>query len=82
RMAVLVVASLLAVGMLFLLRGVVGVGSEEGAVAVGSWFLVVAFVALTLLAQDFGQLRAGGGLDHSATLPVPPAAVVLGAAGA
>ncbi|PAX84926.1 ABC transporter permease, partial [Streptomyces albidoflavus] len=44
--------------------------------------LVVAFVALNLLAQYFGQLRAGGGLDHYATLPVPPAAVVLGAAGA
>ena len=48
----------------------------------GSSVLVVAFVALNLLAQYFGQLRASGGLDHYATLPVPPAAVVLGAAGA
>lgn len=44
--------------------------------------LVVAFVALNLLAQYFGKLRATGGLDHYATLPVPAAAVVLGAAGA
>ncbi|MYZ14082.1 ABC transporter permease, partial [Streptomyces sp. SID337] len=44
--------------------------------------LVVAFVALNLLAQYFGQLRSDGGLDHYATLPVPPAAVVLGAAAA
>ena len=48
----------------------------------GSSVLVVAFVALNLLAQYFGQLRASGGLDHYATLPVPPAAVVLGAAAA
>jgi ABC-2 type transport system permease protein len=51
-------------------------------VVAGSSVLVVAFVALNLLAQYFGQLRASGGLDHYATLPVPPAAVVLGAAGA
>ncbi|MGW7449216.1 ABC transporter permease, partial [Kitasatospora sp. NPDC054795] len=44
--------------------------------------LVVAFVALNLLAQYFGKLRATGGLDHYATLPVPAASVVLGAAAA
>ncbi len=57
-------------------------GAEARAVVAGSSVLVVAFVALNLLAQYFGQLRAGGGLDHYATLPVPPAAVVLGAAAA
>ena len=55
---------------------------EARAVVAGSSVLVVAFVALNLLAQYFGQLRASGGLDHYATLPVPPAAVVLGAAAA
>ena len=48
----------------------------------GSTVLVVAFVALNLLAQYFGRLRATGGLDHYATLPVPAASVVLGTAAA
>jgi ABC-2 type transport system permease protein len=65
-----------------LMRGVVDGGEESRAVVAGSSVLVVAFVALNLLAQYFGQMRASGGLDHYATLPVPPAAVVLGAAGA
>ncbi|MCD0486549.1 ABC transporter permease, partial [Streptacidiphilus sp. ASG 303] len=66
------------------MRGVVDSGGNDSARAVvaGSSVLVVAFVALNLLAQYFGRLRATGGLDHYATLPVPPAAVVLGAAGA
>ncbi|MFD5609878.1 ABC transporter permease, partial [Kitasatospora sp. NPDC127060] len=51
-------------------------------VVAGSSVLVVAFVALNLLAQYFGKLRATGGLDHYATLPVPAASVVLGAAAA
>jgi ABC-2 type transport system permease protein len=67
---------------MILMRGVVDGGSEARSVVAGSSVLVVAFVALNLLAQYFGQLRASGGLDHYATLPVPPAAVVLGAAGA
>jgi len=46
----------------------------------GSTVLVVAFVALNLLAQRFGMLRGSGALDHYATLPVRPAAVVLGTA--
>lgn len=75
-------ATFQSVGIMVLMRGVVDGGSEARAVVAGSSVLVVAFVALNLLAQYFGQLRAGGGLDHYATLPVPPAAVVLGAAAA
>jgi ABC-2 type transport system permease protein len=65
-----------------LMRGLVDDAGAARAVVAGSSVLVVAFVALNLLAQYFGQLRAGGGLDHYATLPVPPAAVVLGTAAA
>ncbi|MGA5213210.1 ABC transporter permease [Streptomyces pseudogriseolus] len=82
RIPLLFVATFQSVGIMFLMRGVVDGGGEARAVVAGSAVLVVAFVALNLLAQYFGQLRASGGLDHYATLPVPPAAVVLGAAGA
>lgn len=84
RIPLLFVATFQSVGIMVLMRGVVatGPGEEARAVVAGSSVLVVAFVALNLLAQYFGQLRASGGLDHYATLPVPPAAVVLGAAGA
>ncbi|WNI32473.1 ABC transporter permease [Streptomyces sp. ITFR-6] len=82
RIPLLFVATFQSVGIMVLMRGVVDGGSEARAVVAGASVLVVAFVALNLLAQYFGQLRAGGGLDHYATLPVPPAAVVLGAAGA
>lgn len=82
RIPLLFVATFQSVGIMILMRGVVDGGSEAQSVVAGSSVLVVAFVALNLLAQYFGQLRAGGGLDHYATLPVPPAAVVLGAAGA
>ncbi|MFJ9429791.1 ABC transporter permease [Streptomyces sp. NPDC101490] len=82
RIPLLFVATFQSVGIMILMRGVVDGGSEARAVVAGSTVLVVAFVALNLLAQYFGQLRANGGLDHYATLPVPPAAVVLGAAGA
>ncbi|MFD0339272.1 ABC transporter permease [Streptomyces sp. NPDC127117] len=82
RIPLLFVATFQSVGIMVLMRGVVDGGSEARAVVAGSSVLVVAFVALNLLAQYFGQLRAGGGLDHYATLPVPPASVVLGAAGA
>jgi ABC-2 type transport system permease protein len=75
RIPLLFVATFQSVGIMILMRGVVDGGAEAHAV-------VVAFVALNLLAQYFGQLRSSGGLDHYATLPVPPAAVVLGAAGA
>ncbi|WP_081238308.1 ABC transporter permease [Streptomyces viridosporus] len=82
RIPLLFVATFQSVGIMILMRGVVDGGGEAQAVVAGSSVLVVAFVALNLLAQYFGQLRASGGLDHYATLPVPPAAVVLGAAGA
>ncbi|QNS06755.1 ABC transporter permease [Streptomyces xanthii] len=83
RIPLLFVATFQSVGIMILMRGVVDRGGDEArAVVAGSAVLVVAFVALNLLAQYFGQLRAAGGLDHYATLPVPPASVVLGAAGA
>jgi len=82
RIPLLFVATFQSVGIMILMRGVVDGGGEARAVVAGSAVLVVAFVALNLLAQYFGQLRADGGLDHYATLPVPPAAVVLGAAAA
>ncbi|GAA3888710.1 ABC transporter permease [Streptomyces sedi] len=83
RMPLLFVATFQSVGIMILMRGVVdgGAGAEANAVVAGSSVLVVAFVALNLLAQYFGQLRTGG-LDHYATLPVPAAAVVLGTAAA
>ncbi len=82
RIPLLFVATFQSVGIMILMRGVVDGGVEARSVVAGSSVLVVAFVALNLLAQYFGQLRASGGLDHYATLPVPPAAVVLGAAAA
>ncbi|MFI6656281.1 ABC transporter permease [Streptomyces sp. NPDC050523] len=82
RIPLLFVATFQSIGIMVLMRGVVAGGGEAESVVAGSAVLVVAFVALNLLAQYFGQLRASGGLDHYATLPVPPAAVVLGAAGA
>jgi ABC-2 type transport system permease protein len=84
RIPLLFVATFQSVGIMVLMRGVVHSGDAAGAEAVvaGASVLVVAFVALNLLAQYFGQLRATGGLDHYATLPVPPAAVVLGTAAA
>ncbi|MGW0608519.1 ABC transporter permease [Streptomyces sp. NPDC002640] len=82
RIPLLFVATFQSVGIMILMRGVVDGGDEARAVVAGSSVLVVAFVALNLLSQYFGQLRASGGLDHYATLPVPPAAVVLGAAAA
>lgn len=84
RIPLLFVATFQSIGIMILMRGVVagGTGEEARAVVAGASVLVVAFVGLNLLAQYFGQLRASGGLDHYATLPVPPAAVVLGTAGA
>ncbi|MBB0246414.1 ABC transporter permease [Streptomyces alkaliphilus] len=84
RIPLLFVASFQSVGIMILMRGVVdgGTGEEARAVVAGSTVLVVAFVALNLLAQYFGRLRATGGLDHWATLPAPAASVVLGTAAA
>ena len=82
RAPLLFVATLQSLGLLVLLRGVVDTGrvDEQRQVVAGATVLVVAFVALNLLAQRFGHLRATGGLDHYAALPVAPASVVLGAA--
>ncbi|MER6984069.1 ABC transporter permease [Streptomyces carpinensis] len=82
RIPLLFVATFQSVGIMIMMRGVVGGGGEARSVVAGASIVVVAYVALNLLAQYFGQLRASGGLDHYATLPVPPAAVVLGAAAA
>lgn len=82
RIPLLFVATFQSVGIMVMMRGVVSGGGEARYVVAGAAVVVVAFVALNLLAQYFGQLRASGGLDHYATLPVPPAAVVLGAAAA
>jgi ABC-2 type transport system permease protein len=82
RIPLLFVATFQSVGIMVLMRGVADGGDEARAVVAGASVLVVAFVALNLLAQYFGHLRASGGLDTYATLPVPPAAVVLGVAAA
>ncbi|MCK9922387.1 ABC transporter permease [Frankia sp. AgPm24] len=82
RIPLLFVASFQSIGILVLLRGILDVGDNAaaGQVVAGSTVLVVAFVALNLLAQRFGALRAAGALDYYLTLPIPPAAVVLGTA--
>ncbi|RMB87249.1 ABC transporter permease [Streptomyces shenzhenensis] len=82
RIPLLFVATFQSVGIMIMMRGVVDTRGEAQSVVAGSSIVVVAYVALNLLSQYFGQLRASGGLDHYATLPVPPAAVVLGAAAA
>jgi ABC-2 type transport system permease protein len=82
RASLLFVATLQSLGILVLLRGVVDTHSlvTERAIVAGCAVLVVAFVALNLLAQRFGALRASRGLDYYAALPAPPSAVVLGTA--
>ena len=84
RIPLLFVATFQSLGIMVMLRGVVSTHDTEAVrdVVAGSSVLVVAFVALNLLAQYFGRLRASGGLDHYATLPVPAASVVLGTAAA
>jgi ABC-2 type transport system permease protein len=84
RVPLLFVAVFQSVGIMILMRGVVDTGSDSArqAVVAGSSVLVVAFVALNLLAQHFGALRASNALDYYSTLPVRPAAVVLGMAAA
>ncbi|MBX6389721.1 MAG: ABC transporter permease [Frankia sp.] len=81
-MPLLFVAALQSVGILVLLRGVVDIDDATvcAQVVAGSTVLVVAFVALNLLAQRFGELRAAGALDYYLTLPIPRTAVVLGTA--
>jgi ABC-2 type transport system permease protein len=80
RVPLLLVAMLQSLGLVVLMRGVVHRHDHSTAAAVvaGSTILVVGFVALNLLAQRLGALRATSALDYYATLPVSPAAVVLG----
>jgi ABC-2 type transport system permease protein len=82
RAPLLFVATLQSLGLVVLLRGVVHRHDVTAASAIvaGSTVLVVAFVALNLLAQRFGALRASSALDYYAALPVSPSAVVLGTA--
>lgn len=82
RVPLLFVASFQSIGILLLLRGVVDDASTvtKQSVVAGATVLVVAFVALNLLAQRFGALRAQGALDYYAAMPVPGSAVVLGTA--
>src|SRR3954469_20367022 len=82
RGPLLFVATLQSLGILLLLRGVVhgDAARTTSAIVAGSTVLVVAFVALNLLAQRFGGLKAAGALDYYAALPIAPSAVVLGTA--
>lgn len=82
RAPLLFVACLQSLGLLVLLRGVVDAGDlpEKRQIVAGATVLVVAFVALNLLAQRLGHLKANGGLDYYAALRTPPTAVVLGTA--
>jgi ABC-2 type transport system permease protein len=82
RGPLLFVATLQSLGLLILMRGVVHRHDTATAssVVAGCTVLVVAFVALNLLSQRFGSLRAGSALDYYGALPVPAAAVVLGTA--
>jgi len=82
RGPLLFVAVVQSLGLVVLLRGVVHRDdvSTASSIVAGSTVLVVAFVALNLLAQRFGALRASSALDYYAALPVSPAAVVLGTA--
>jgi ABC-2 type transport system permease protein len=82
RGPLLFVAVVQSLGLVVLLRGVVHRhdGPTAAAIVAGSTILVVAFVALNLLAQRLGALKATTALDYYAALPVSPAAVVLGTA--
>lgn len=84
RIPLLFVATFQSIGILVLLRGIIDTHSfttRQSAVA-GATVLVVAFVALNLLAQYVGTLKATRALDYYMVLPISPAAVVLGVAAA
>lgn len=80
RVPLLFVASFQSLGILLLLRGVVSDTADltKQSVVSGATVLVVAFVALNLLAQRLGRMRANGAVDYYAALPVRPSAVLLG----
>jgi len=82
RGPLLFVATVQSIGIAVLLRGVVHRHDTVTAASVvaGTTVLVLGFVALNLLAQRLGDLRASRALDYYAALPVSPTAVVLGTA--
>jgi ABC-2 type transport system permease protein len=82
RVPLLFVAGFQSIGILVLLRVVGGKGGDvSGAqVVAGASVLVAAFIGLNLLAQRFGALKANGGLDYYAALPIPASVVVLATA--
>ncbi|HVU61664.1 MAG TPA: ABC transporter permease [Mycobacteriales bacterium] len=82
RGPLMIVATVQSLGLVILLRGIVHQRDTATAAAVvaGATILVVGFVALNLLAQRLGALKANHALDYYAALPVSPAAVVLGTA--
>jgi len=77
-------ATLQSVGLVVLLKGLVDTSTAvtEQSVVAGSSVTVVSFVALNLLAQRFGALRASGALDYFGALPVRPSAIVTATAAA
>ncbi|HZV24989.1 MAG TPA: ABC transporter permease, partial [Acidothermaceae bacterium] len=77
-------ATLQSVGLVVLLKGLVDTSSHvtQQSVVAGSSVTVVSFVALNLLAQRFGALKASGALDYFGALPINPAAVVTATAAA
>ncbi len=77
-------ATLQSVGIVVLLKGLLDTSSDltKQSVVAGSSVTVVSFVALNLLAQRFGALRASGALDYFAALPIRPSAVVTATAAA
>jgi ABC-2 type transport system permease protein len=81
---IFIAATLQSVGLVVLLKGLVDSGSAvtEQSVVAGSSVTVVSFVALNLLAQRFGALKASGALDYYGALPVRPTAVVTATAAA
>ena len=77
-------ATVQSVGLVVLLKGLVDTTSDitEQSVVAGSSVTVVSFVALNLLAQRYGALRASGALDYFGALPVRPSAIVTATAAA
>jgi ABC-2 type transport system permease protein len=75
-------ATLQSVGLVVLLKGLVDTRSDvtQQSVVAGSSVTVVSFVALNLLAQRFGVLKASGALDYFGALPVRPSAIVTATA--
>lgn len=77
-------ATVQSVGLVVLLKGLVDTTNDvtQQSVVAGSSVTVVSFVALNLLAQRYGALRASGALDYFGALPVRPSAIVTATAAA